>query len=335
MKVRSVPSSVEVVDLTRIYKTVSGFLWRRRQKEILAVDHVSFSIERGELFGLLGPNGAGKTTTVKILATLLEPTTGFARVGGFDVVKEPRRVQERVNMVAGGERMLYFRLTGRENLRYFSDLYGVPRAVAEERIEGILKMVGLSGREDDYVEQYSKGMKQRLQIARGLVNDPQVLLLDEPTIGLDPHIARDLRTFVKEELVKKQGKTVLLTTHYMYEAEELCDRVAIIDKGRIVALDTPEKLKESVSREISLKLTLVGDLSALEAVLKKSGGITAYSFDREDTGEITATILAEDDRSVSVVVSEVLAAGLTVRKFETRKPTLEDAFIKLTSRGID
>jgi len=329
------PVSIETVDLTRIYRTTSGMLWRRKQKEILAVDRVNFSIDRGELFGLLGPNGAGKTTTVKILATLLEPTSGSAFVEGFDVVKQPRRVQERVNMVTGGERMLYFRLTGRENLRYFSDLYGVPRSIAKKRIDEILEMVGLSGRGDDYVEQYSKGMRQRLQIARGLVNDPLVLLLDEPTIGLDPHIARDLRAFVREQLIRKQGKTVLLTTHYMYEAEELCDRVAIIDRGRIVALDTPEKLKNSVSKEISLKLTLVGEISSVEPLLKKAEGVTAYAFQQQERGEVTVTILAEDERSVSSVVSQILSFGFAVRRFETGKPTLEDVFIKLTSRGID
>jgi ABC-2 type transport system ATP-binding protein len=178
-------------------------------------------------------------------------------------------------------------------------------------------------------------MRQRLQIARGLVNDPSVLLLDEPTIGLDPHIARDLRAFIREQLVRKQGKTVLLTTHYMYEAEELCDRVAIIDRGQIVALDTPEKLKDSVSKEISLILTLLGDTSSLELLLKKADGVTAYSLQQEESGEVTATILAKDDRSVSTVISEMLREGFMVRRFETRKPTLEDVFIKLTSRGID
>ncbi len=330
------PVSIEAVDLTRVYKTTSGMLWRRKRKETLAVDHINFSIQRGELFGLLGPNGAGKTTTVKILATLLEPTGGVAFVEGFDVVKEPRRVQEIVNMVAGGERMLYFRLTGRENLRYFSDLYGVPRPIAKKRIDELLDMVGLRGREDDFVEQYSKGMKQRLQIARGLVNDPQVLLLDEPTIGLDPHIARDLRTFIRERLVEKLGKTVLLTTHYMYEAEELCDKVAIIDKGRVVAQDTPEKLRDTVSSEISLRLTVLGDTSSLEQLLKKAGGITAHSIEQEEEGgEATVTIVAADDKSASSLVSEILAAGFKVRRFETRKPSLEDVFVKLTSRGVD
>jgi len=289
-----VPASIEVADLTRIYKTTTGMLWHRTPKEILAVDRINFSIERSELFGLLGPNGAGKTTTVKMLATLLEPTSGTAVVEGFDVVREPRRVQEILNMVAGGERMLYFRLTGSENLRYFSDLYGVPRTIAKKRINEILQMVGLAGRGEDYVEQYSKGMRQRLQIARGLINDPLVLLLDEPTIGLDPHIARDLRVFIREELVRKGGRTVLLTTHYMYEAEELCDRVAIIDRGRIVALDTPESLKDYVSKEISLHVSLVGEMSHLEPLLKKSDGVTAYSSQREESGELTVTLLTID-----------------------------------------
>jgi len=324
-----------VVDLTRIYKTTSGMPWRRTPKETLAVDHVNFSIDRGELFGLLGPNGAGKTTTVKMLATLLEPTSGTAFVEGFNVVKQPRKVQERINMVTGGERMLYFRLTGRENLRYFSDLYGVPRDVAQRRIRNILEMVGMTGRENDYVEQYSKGMRQRLQIARGLVNDPLVLLLDEPTIGLDPHIARDIRAFVREELVRKRGKTVLLTTHYMHEAEELCDRVAIIDRGRIVALDTPERLKDSVSKETSLRLTVLGDISKLELLLKKAEGVSAYSVHQEESGDVTATILTKDESSASTVISEMLRASVIVRRLETRKPTLEDVFIKLTSRGID
>jgi ABC-2 type transport system ATP-binding protein len=234
---------VEALDLHRTYRTSTGTI-RRKWKDVEAVRGVSFEIEKGELFGLLGPNGAGKTTTIKMLITLLIPTSGTARVLGHDVVKDAREVRKRIGYVFGGERGVYERLSGYDNLRYFAELYGVPPKEQKPRIESLLDLVGLTGREQERTEGYSRGMKQRLHVARGLLHDPPVVFLDEPTIGLDPVGARELRATISA--LADAGKTILLTTHYMFEADALCDRIAVINRGEIVAEGTPAQLKSRV-----------------------------------------------------------------------------------------
>src|ERR671934_499117 len=229
-------AAIEAENLRRTYKQTSGFV-RRRTKTIEAVRGIDFEVAEGELFGLLGPNGAGKTTTIKMLITLLIPTSGSARVLGLDVVRQAREVRKRIGYVFGGERGVYERLSGLDNLRYFAELYGVPAREQKRRIPELLELVGLNGREKERVEGYSRGMRQRLHIARGLLHDPPVVVLDEPTIGVDPVGARELRATIAE--LARAGKTVLLTTHYMYEADALCDRIAVIAKGKIVASGTP------------------------------------------------------------------------------------------------
>src|SRR5918996_1882285 len=236
-------SVIETVDLRRTYRTTTGTV-RRRALDVEAVRGVTFGIEEGELFGLLGPNGAGKTTTIKMLITLLIPTKGSASVLGFDVVKDAREVRKRIGYVFGGERGVYERLSGYDNLRYFAELYGVPPKQIRPRIESLLELVGLKGREQERAEGYSRGMKQRLHVARGLLHDPPVLFLDEPTIGLDPVGARELRSTIAT--LAHAGKTILLTTHYMFEADALCDRIAVINRGEIVAEGTPGQLKSRV-----------------------------------------------------------------------------------------
>src|ERR1044071_863201 len=225
-------AAIEAADLRRTYKTHTG-TFRRRAKEIEAVRGINFAVEPGELFGLLGPNGAGKTTTIKMLITLLIPTGGEARVLGLDVVKQAREVRRRIGYVFGGERGVYERLSGYDNLRYFAELYGVPPKLQKPRIEELLELVGLKGREHERAEGYSRGMKQRLHVARGLLHDPDVVFLDEPTIGLDPVGAREVRATIGS--LTEAGKTVLLTTHYMFEADALCDQIAVISHGKIVA----------------------------------------------------------------------------------------------------
>src|ERR671915_1063981 len=234
---------IEADELRRTYNTTTGII-RRRRVAVEAVRGVSFSVEDGELFGLLGPNGAGKTTTIKMLITLLLPTAGRARVLGYDVVEDAREVRKRIGYVFGGDRGLYERLPGIDNLKYFAELYGVPPREQMARIAELLDLVGLTGREKERVEGYSRGMRQRLHIARGLLHDPQVVFLDEPTIGVDPVGARELRQTISS--LGESGKTVLLTTHYMFEADALCDRIAVISKGEIVAQGTPRELKAGV-----------------------------------------------------------------------------------------
>lgn len=216
--------AIEVEDLTRNYNGLR------------AVDEISFNVNQGEIFGFLGPNGAGKTTTIKMLTGQLRPTSGQARVMGCDVVEDRENLKPQIGVVFESQN-LYERLSGRDNLLFYARLYRVKK----ERVEEVLEQVGLTGRERDKVQEYSNGMKQRLLIARALLHQPEVLFLDEPTKGLDPNVARELRAIVKE--LANQGMTIFLTTHYMEEADQLSDRVAIIDHGKIVALDTPERLK--------------------------------------------------------------------------------------------
>ncbi len=233
-------SAIEVRNLTRDFHTTLG-LFRRTKQTVNALKGLSFSVEAGEIFGLLGPNGAGKTTTIKILTTLLAPTAGTARVLGLDCFGEEQALRRRINFILGGERNLYWRLSAWDNLSYFCDLYGLPEAWKKERIAYLLDLVGLADKAHHRMESFSKGMKQRLQIARGLVNDPEVVFLDEPSIGLDPVGARTLRDVIRQQA--KRGKTIVLTTHYLQEADELCDRIAVINHGMLVALDTPQGLK--------------------------------------------------------------------------------------------
>ena len=231
---------IEVRRLRRDYVKKKGF-FRRTKQVIHAVDGIDFAVERGEIFGLLGQNGAGKTTTIKMLTTLLAPTGGVCKVLGYDTFGQEKKIRTRINFIFGGEMGVYRRLSARDNLRYFSNLYLLDRREQEGRIEKILELVELADRADDLAETYSKGMIQRLQIARGLINDPEILFMDEPTVGLDPLGARMLRDIIRR--LREEGRTVLLTTHYLPEAEELCDRLVIINRGKIVAGGTPAQIK--------------------------------------------------------------------------------------------
>src|SRR5437773_12318505 len=273
-------AAVETKSLVKVFERGRRTIWQRLRREpdkgdrFRAVDGIDLVVEAGEIFGLLGPNGAGKTTTMKMLATLLIPTSGTIRVLGVDPLERPREVRARLGAMLSGERSLYWKLTARENLEYFAALYHVPQAETKARIEKVLAAAKLADRADDYVERYSTGMRQRLALARALLPDPPLVVLDEPTVGLDPQASRDLRDRVRE--LKAQGRTVLLTTHYMDEADQLCDRVAIIDHGRIVALDTPAALKRTIRAEevVHLEIGLVDGSAApadAGAVLEQLG----------------------------------------------------------------
>lgn len=252
--------------LTKIFRTKErkGFLKRGKVKEIVAVDHISFKVYRGEVFGFLGPNGAGKTTTVKLLTTLLLPDEGKAWVNGYHIVKEAGKVRETIGVSLYSDRGFYWKLTGRENLRYYAYLHHIPLKEAEKRIEKLLRLVELDKDADRLVEEYSTGMKSRLNIARALLNEPETLFLDEPTIGLDPASARRIREIVRS--FADDGGTVFLTTHNMEEADQLCDRIAIINKGKIVALGTPGELKEMVQSKQVLEVEAVGVKNGLSLI---------------------------------------------------------------------
>src|SRR5438552_1336961 len=265
--------AVAVEDITRVFEPR-----RKRDTRVVALDRVSLDIPLGEIHGLLGPNGAGKTTLVKILSTVLVPTSGRARVLGHDVVAEARAVRPVIGIVFGGERGLYWRLTGRQNLEYWGALYKLSGSRTKSRAQELLERVGLTDRADERVETYSRGMKQRLHLARGLVGDAKVLFLDEPTTGMDPLAAREFRKLVAE--LKAEGCTIFLTTHDMAEAEAVCDRVALIDRGRLVATETPRTLSslvaehERVDFECSSEdvLDCVRALSGVAALERRSDG---------------------------------------------------------------
>ena len=329
--------AVEARQLSRDYvSTKRSHVFGKKSTTIIrALDRVDFEIHDGELFGLLGPNGAGKTTTVKILCTLLEPTIGHAFVKGYDVVKDGGLVRKIVNMVAGGERMLYYRLTGRENLRYFADLYDVPKRDVTTRVDNLLELMGLSDRADDEVEKYSKGMRQRLQVCRGLINDPEMLFLDEPTLGLDVNIAKDLRSFIREKVVREQGKTVLLTTHYMFEAEEMCDRVGFLSKGKLVAVGKPEELKREVPSGFSIELLvarlteeIASSLRQLESVKR----VITTDYEGEAEGEKVDRLVidVDSDKALPQILNHLASKPCRVVSFNLRGPTLEDLFMFYT-----
>jgi ABC-2 type transport system ATP-binding protein len=315
--------AIEVRNLRREYVTRSFFGKTSHVTEALA--GVTFDVKRGELFGLIGPNGAGKTTTIKILTTLLTPTSGEAYVLGFDVNKQIYEIRKRIGIVFGGERGLYNRVTAVENMKYFSDLYGVDPSVSKRRIPELIRMVGLQGRENERVEKYSRGMKQRLHIAKALVNDPELIFLDEPTIGLDPAGARDIREMVRE--MEKWGKTILLTTHYMFEADELCKRIAVISKGKIVALDTPSGLKRLVKDISVVELQTYGATQKFVEKLKSINGVIRVVADLESERQFIKiqTPIATD------VLTEVNKAseGVKVIDKSIKEPTLEDAYLRL------
>lgn len=259
---------IEVEQLKRVYETKTGW-FHPKKKFVPAVDGISFHVEEGEIFGLLGENGAGKTTTIKMLITLLAPTDGTCKVLGYDCFREAKRIRDEINFVFGGEMGVYRRLSARDNLIYFAGLYHIKGAVASKRSDELLKLVGLEEAADQLVETYSKGMIQRLQIARGLINNPKIVLMDEPTIGLDPVGANMLRDLIRQ--MKKEGRTVLLTTHYMQEADELCDRIAIINKGHIVALDTPENLKNEFCNNEQEATLEQAFLNLVQGKIKRGG----------------------------------------------------------------
>lgn len=316
--------AIEVEHLRRVYKVTLGVV-RRKTKEVVAVEDVSFEVSNGELFGLLGPNGAGKTTTVKMLTTLLLPTAGSVRVLGSDVVAHPNEIRSRIGFIFGGERGLYWRLSGTDNLRYFASLYHVDPNVSAQRIPYLLEMVGLSTRSNEKVEGYSRGMKQRLHIARTLLHDPEVLFLDEPTIGLDPVGARELRQVVRN--LQSESKTILLTTHYMFEADSLCDRIAVINHGRIVALDTPEGLKRNVSDLSVIEIEVYGVADETVERLRRVASVAAVSVEDRDQKQALLIHSPLGSEAVPGLLSEL--NGIRVGKVSVREPTLEDAYVRL------
>jgi len=322
--------AIEAIDLVRTYNTHIGVI-RRRPISVEAVRGISFEVHPGELFGLLGPNGAGKTTTIKMLITLLLPTSGTARVMGFDVVRDTTAVRQRIGYVFGGDRGLYDRVSGMDNLRYFAELYGVEPSEQKRRIAALLELVGLTGREHEKVEGYSRGMRQRLHIARGLLHDPEVIFMDEPSIGLDPVGARELRQTVRS--LVDAGKTVLLTTHYMFEADALCDRIAVINAGRIVALGTGADLKDAIADRTIVEIETFGVTDEAVERLRGDDEVNAVNMEEREQSQI---LLVQSDRGAHITQRLLSLLGDTrVGKVVAREPTLEDAYVHLIATTGD
>ena len=303
-------------------------------KLFTAVDGVSLNIQRGEIFGLLGPNGAGKSTTIRMLCTLLEPTSGTARVNGFDILKQADLVRQNLGTVLAGERSIYWKLTARENLEYFAALYHVPADIAKKRVKDLLARMELTNRADELVEKYSTGMRQRVAISKALVANPPILLLDEPTLGLDPQAARNLRELIAT--LKEEGHTILLTTHYMEEADQLSDRIGIIDQGKIVALDTPSRLKETIEQKDVIRMEVSGWYEALSAKIQTVPGIESLLARRmEGEGVYEISLHAQNSRAVLPgIIDSINSNGTHLVNMNIVRPSLEDVFINLTGKAL-
>ena len=315
-------SAVEVRSLSRVF---SG------RKETVALDNVDLTVEDGELFGLLGPNGAGKTTLIKILCTLLLPSSGTAHVLGHDVDADARLIRRRINMVSGGEISGYGLLTIRENLWMFTQFYGVPGREARERIDVLLEAFGLEDKADAKLRTVSTGQRQKMNIIRGFATDPELIFLDEPTLGLDVSTSIAIRSYLRGWVREREGRTMMLTTHYMREAEELCDRVAIVDRGRVVAVDTPTRLKRQVDGGSSFLIEATSfDPSPLSS-LKGVRGLTARPLD----GHLQIRMVLDDESIIADVISAIVSSGARVIGLSKNEPTLEDAFMHLVGRGLE
>jgi ABC-2 type transport system ATP-binding protein len=323
--------AIETKDLGRIYKLRGNK--KDVRKELVALEGVNLTVERGELFGLLGPNGAGKTTLIKVLTTLLSPTSGWARVAGADVHAEPDAVRPRINMVSGGESSGYGLLTVRENLWMFSQFYGVPSKEANERIEALLEMVGMKDRMHTKSSDLSTGLRQKMNIVRGFLTQPEVLFLDEPTLGLDVGAMRDVRKFILDWLKAVKERTLLLTTHYMAEADELCDRVAIINKGKVLACDKPSVLKHRLQKDVLFEIE-VSPLNGLtQQMLVDQPEVTKAAIQETETGAKLSLSLVEES-ALARVINLFTEKDVKVMNLTKREPTLEDVFVDLVGRSM-
>jgi ABC-2 type transport system ATP-binding protein len=298
----------------------------RKFGDLVAVDRLNIKVKHGEVFGLLGPNGAGKTTTISMLCTILKPTSGVATVNGFDIAKQPGQVRKSIGIVFQ-EPSVDDRLTGRENMEMHANLYGVPPDTAKKRIKALLKLVELDQRADNLLRTYSGGMRRRLEIARGLIHYPRVLFLDEPTIGLDPQTREHIWTYIKK-LSKEEDISIILTTHYMDEADLLCDRIGIIDFGKIVALDTPEELKESLGEETITIAT--SEAQRLSQRLKETKLVSKAAL---SNNELTVHV-KNGHETLPRIVEFAANAGIRIDSISLHEPNLGDVFLHYTGRAI-
>jgi len=310
-------SAIEVSNLTKYYG------------ELLAVDQISFVVKGKELFGLLGPNGAGKTTTIRMICGMLRPTGGKVVVSGFDVSQKPEEVKRRIGLIPDVSN-LFGELSARVNLEFMGKLYGLDKRTRRERIDQVLDLFQLKERQNDLVKYYSKGMHRRLTVAAALIHEPEILIMDEPTSGLDAQTARLVREIILD--LNKEGRTVLLTTHQIDEADRLCQRVGIIDHGHLIALNTPEELKNNAKGQHALEIKVVNgvDQQRWVPILKEAEGV-----DHVFLAEGKIRVLSKDlPQIIPTVVNLVDKHGGKIENISVAQPTLEDAFINLTGKSI-
>ena len=303
---------IQVVDLVKKFKSVA------------AVDGITFEVQEGELFGLLGPNGAGKTTTMRVLTTLLKATSGTAAVAGFDVARQRNEVRASIGMVFQ-EPALDRQLTGRENLDFHGRMYAMKKELRNERIREVMDLVELSDRADDLVQTYSGGMQRRLEIARGLMHSPKVLFLDEPTLGLDTQTRRKIWEYIRR-MNDTLKTTIILSTHYMEEADSLCGRVGIIDKGKIVAMDTPKRLKDLIGADVVTIETDCGDCGVFRKL--------DYVKDAVRHGNKLSLMVESGERKIPMLMTFADSHGVKVSSVELHKPSLEDVFLRFTGSTL-
>ena len=322
------PPAISVRGLRRVYEA--------KPEPVTALAGIDLEVAPGEFFGLLGPNGAGKTTLIKILTTLLLPSAGEARIFGFDVAEDSRRIRRIMNMVAGGEQSGYGILTVREQLWMFSQFYGLAAKEGWARVDELIEAVGLGDQRLQRVSTLSTGQRQKMNMARGLLNDPWILFLDEPTLGLDVAAARGIRDLVLEWKAAVPGRTVLLTTHYMAEADELCERIAIVDHGRILAIGTPDELKRRVQRESIFRIELDHLDGGARALAQLPGVVSAaLAADGDPEAQrVAVNLVLEEDGALGGVVTALGGLGSQILALRKSEPTLEDVFVELVGRGF-
>ena len=323
------PPAIDVRGVRRVYKA--------KPNPVVALDGIDLEVAPGELFGLLGPNGAGKTTLIKILTTLLLPTEGTARVFGFDIARETTQVRRIMNIVSGGEQSGYGLLQVREQLWMFSQFYGLPVREGWRRVDQLIEAVGLVEQRHQKISALSTGQRQKLNLARGLMNDPWILFLDEPTLGLDVSAARAVRELVRTWQAAVPGRTILLTSHYMAEVDELCHRLAIVDRGRILAIGTPADLKHRVQGGSIFRIELdrleagLGSLTGLPGV---HSAVLADTDDEDDRQTVVVKLQLADDAALGGIIATLTAADSHLVSLQKSEPSLEDVFVELVGRGF-
>jgi ABC-2 type transport system ATP-binding protein len=329
--------AIQTVNLTKTFKSKipNTSRFSRKTRSVNAIDNLNLAIKKGELFGLLGPNGAGKTTLVKMLCTLLPPDQGSATVNGYDIVKQQMEVKQSLGtLFSVGERGFFWRLNGYRNLEFFAAIYNVPRQKRHDRILEVLKLVGLEKNTYDLYQKYSGGMKRKLALARTLLPDPPILLLDEPTTGLDATSSKNIREFI-QTTVKETDKTVLYTTHYIEEAAQICTKIGILSRGSIIAQDTPNALRDKIKKVEQIHLT-VEDISSQQIEkIRNLQGVTNLTENSQDllANQTGLFIQIQNINQLSQIFTYLFEQKIKLVNLKHQEPTLEDAFIELTKRA--